>query len=103
VFSDPAGDAPCPKCGHLLWLSTELLSWFRTPLADTSSVTSDSVKTDTTLAELGTPSLDTVELVMELEEKFDVSIPDKVAERIETVGDAIRYIEQSKRGNSGTQ
>lgn len=102
-FSDPAGDAPCPECGHLLWLSAGLLSWLRTRLTDTAGVPSDRVNADTALAELGTPSLDAVELVMELEEKFDVSIPEEVAERIETVGDAIRYIEQSRRGNSGNQ
>jgi acyl carrier protein len=102
-FSDPAGDAPCPKCGHLLWLSGELLSWLRTRLTDTAGVPIDRVNADTALAELGTPSLDAVELVMEREEKFDVSIPEEVAERIETVGDAIRCIEQSRRGDSGNQ
>ena len=41
-------------------------------------------------------SLDTVELVMELEEEFDITIPDDAAEKIETVGQAIEYIEQMK-------
>jgi acyl carrier protein len=44
--------------------------------------------------DLGADSLDTVELVMEFEEKFDVEIPDEEAEKIRTVGDAINYLEQ---------
>jgi acyl carrier protein len=43
--------------------------------------------------DLGADSLDTVELVMELEDEFDLSIPDEEAEKIKTVGDAINYIE----------
>jgi acyl carrier protein len=42
---------------------------------------------------LGADSLDTVELVMEFEDEFDLNIPDEDAEKIQTVGDAIRYIE----------
>ena len=44
--------------------------------------------------DLGADSLDTVELVMELEEEFDINIPDDVAEKIQTVGQAIDYIEE---------
>jgi len=43
--------------------------------------------------DLGADSLDTVELVMELEDEFDVSIPDEEAEKIKTVGEAIQYVE----------
>ena len=42
--------------------------------------------------DLGADSLDTVELVMELEEEFNVNIPDDAAEKIETVGQAIDFI-----------
>lgn len=42
--------------------------------------------------DLGADSLDTVELVMALEESFDIEIPDEEAEKIKTVGDAISYI-----------
>ena len=42
--------------------------------------------------DLGADSLDTVELVMEFEDKFGMQIPDEEAEKIQTVGDAIKYI-----------
>jgi len=45
--------------------------------------------------DLGADSLDTVELVMELEEEFDVNIPDDAAEKIQTVGHAVEYIDQN--------
>ena len=45
--------------------------------------------------DLGADSLDTVELVMELEEEFDISIPDDVAEGIQTVGEAIKHIDEA--------
>jgi acyl carrier protein len=43
--------------------------------------------------DLGADSLDTVELVMALEEEFDIEIPDEDAEKITTVGEAIEYVE----------
>ena len=43
--------------------------------------------------DLGADSLDTVELIMALEEEFNVEIPDEDAEKMTTVGDAIKYIE----------
>lgn len=46
--------------------------------------------------DLGADSLDVVELVMALEEKFDIEIPDTDAEKIITVSDAIKYIEDHK-------
>ena len=45
-------------------------------------------------ADLGADSLDTVELIMEFEKEFNISIPDDQAEKISTVGDAIAYVEQ---------
>lgn len=44
--------------------------------------------------DLGADSLDVVELLMEFEEKFDLSIPDEEAEKIQTIGDAVKYIEE---------
>jgi acyl carrier protein len=46
--------------------------------------------------DLGADSLDTVELVMELEEEFDINIPDEAAEKIQTVGQAIEFIEKAQ-------
>ncbi|MEM8526191.1 MAG: acyl carrier protein [Bacteroidota bacterium] len=46
--------------------------------------------------DLGADSLDTVELIMELEKEFDISIPDEDAEQIATVGAAIDYIAEKK-------
>lgn len=47
--------------------------------------------------DLGADSLDTVELIMEFEKQFDVTIPDDKAETIQTVQDAINYIEANKK------
>lgn len=44
--------------------------------------------------DLGADSLDTVELVMALEEEFGIEIPDEDAEKLATVGDALRYIDE---------
>ena len=44
--------------------------------------------------DLGADSLDTVELVMALEEEFDIEIPDEDAEKIKTVGEAVNYIKE---------
>ncbi|MCF6170223.1 MAG: acyl carrier protein [Bacteroidales bacterium] len=44
--------------------------------------------------DLGADSLDTVELIMEFEKEFNLSIPDEEAEKIETVGNAVSYIEE---------
>ncbi len=45
--------------------------------------------------DLGADSLDTVELIMEFEKEFDISIPDEQAENIQTVGLAIKYLEEN--------
>ncbi len=47
--------------------------------------------------DLGADSLDTVELIMEFEKDFDISIPDEEAEKIATVGDAISYVENNAK------
>ena len=61
------------------------------------SVSPDEVKEDSKFVEdLGADSLDVVELVMALEEKFDIEIPDDEAEKIQTVKDVVDYIESHK-------
>jgi len=57
---------------------------------DESEVTSNS----NFMSDLGADSLDTVELIMEFEKEFDLQIPDDEAEKITTVGEAIKYIEE---------
>jgi acyl carrier protein len=60
------------------------------------NVSKDQITEDTHFVnDIGADSLDTVELVMELEEEFDIDIPDDAAEKIQTVGEAIRYIEEA--------
>jgi len=46
--------------------------------------------------DLGADSLDTVELIMEFEKEFDIAIPDEEAEKIQTVGMAVSYLESAK-------
>lgn len=58
-------------------------------------VTADQVTHDAKFIEdLGADSLDTVELVMALEEEFDQEIPDEQAEKLQSVGDVVKYIEE---------
>lgn len=47
--------------------------------------------------DLGADSLDTVELIMEFEKEFNLSIPDEAAEKIVTVGDAVGYLTENKK------
>lgn len=56
---------------------------------DESEVTPEASFTN----DLGADSLDTVELIMEFEKEFDISIPDEQAENIQTVGHAVEYLE----------
>ncbi|MBE6421763.1 MAG: acyl carrier protein [Elusimicrobiaceae bacterium] len=61
-------------------------------------VEADQVKPEAQFVnDLGADSLDTVELIMALEEEFDVEIPDEKAEKIKTVGEAISYIEENAK------
>ena len=62
-------------------------------VCDQLGQTPDKIKRETSFVnDLGADSLDTVELVMEFEDEFEISIPDEDAEKIQTVGNAIDYI-----------
>jgi acyl carrier protein len=66
-------------------------------VAEQLGVNIDEIKEESKFAEdLGADSLDVVELVMALEEKFDIEIPDEAAEKIATVADAVKFIEEAK-------
>ena len=63
-------------------------------IVDKLGVDESEVKPEATFTnDLGADSLDTVELIMELENEFNITIPDDQAEKIATVGDAIAYVE----------
>ena len=49
------------------------------------------------IVDLGADSLDTVELVMALEEEFGIEVPDEQAEKLQSVGDVIKHIEESQK------
>ena len=100
-FSDPPGDAPCPNCNHLLWLCCDLLSTFKRQYHQSKGIPPERITADTEFADLGADSLESVELVMAMEEDFGIHLPSAVADRIETIGDAIRYIEEQRRGEGG--
>jgi len=65
-------------------------------IVDQLGVDEDEVKLEASfLNDLGADSLDLVELIMAIEEEFDIEIPDEEAERIQTVNDAVEYIKEN--------
>ena len=78
-------------------MSQEILEKVCSIVSEQLSVEAGEVKPDSNFQnDLGAYSLDTVELVMALEEAFDIEIPDEAAEGIATVGDAVKFIEEKK-------
>ncbi|MHC4828879.1 MAG: acyl carrier protein [Planctomycetota bacterium] len=68
-------------------------------VCDQLGVSKEKVTPDTDfINDLGADSLDTVELVMEFEEEFDIQIPDEDAGKIRKVGDAIKYVQERVAG-----
>jgi acyl carrier protein len=67
-------------------------------IAEQLGISEDTIKQDSAFIEdLGADSLDIVELVMAMEEEFEVEIPDEEAENIKTVADAINYVNDHKK------
>ncbi len=67
-------------------------------IVDKLGVEENEVTTDASFTnDLGADSLDTVELIMEFEKEFNIAIPDDQAENIQTVGNAISYIEENAK------
>ena len=72
---------------------SELADKIKVIVVDKLGVAEESISPEASFTDdLGADSLDTVELIMEFEKEFDVSIPDEDAEKIATVGDAIDYL-----------
>jgi acyl carrier protein len=73
---------------------TDAVNRVRTIIAEQLGVKPEEVTTEASFVDdLGADSLDTVELVMALEEEFGIEIPDEDAEKMATVGDAVKYID----------
>ncbi len=67
-------------------------------ISDQLGVSEDEIKMEKNFIEdLGADSLDIVELVMAMEEEFEVEIPDEESENIKTVGDAVNYVKTHKK------
>ena len=79
-------------------ITSEIESKVKEIIVDKLGVDEAEVKPEASFTnDLGADSLDTVELIMEFEKEFGISIPDDKAEKIGTVGDAIAYIEENKK------
>ena len=77
---------------------SEIESKVKAIIVDKLGVDEAEVKAEASFTnDLGADSLDTVELIMEFEKEFGISIPDDKAEKITTVGDAIAYIEENQK------
>ena len=77
---------------------SEIASKVKASIVDKLGVEESEVKNEASFTnDLGADSLDTVELIMEFEKEFGISIPDDQAEKIATVGDAINYIEEHSK------
>ncbi|MFN7292202.1 MAG: acyl carrier protein [Pirellula sp.] len=96
-FSDPGNDATCPHCGHLIVKSAELLDQFQSFWERTRGVSIQAIDLPQQLLAMGNDSLEAVELVMQLEEEFGISVGEEESARIQTVGDAIRYILEKRQ------
>lgn len=76
--------------------SEEILEKVKAIIVEQLGVTDTSVTVDASfIDDLGADSLDIVELVMAIEEEFDIEIPDSDAEKVVTVGDVVDYIKEN--------
>lgn len=74
----------------------ELFNSIKQMIVDQLGVDEDTITEDSSFVDdLNADSLDMVELVMAMEQEFDISVPDEVAEKVGTVGDAVEFIKSS--------
>jgi acyl carrier protein len=118
--STPPGDAPCPQCGTLLWFfdSSEGYRLFKASfvesirsrlaaiLCERLGIAPPSARDSETIlnefqAEIASDSLDSAELVMELEEEFDISVSSDEAARLKTVADVEKFVAERTGGVKG--
>ena len=77
-------------------MSNDLSAKITAIIVDKLGVDEDDINPEASFTnDLGADSLDTVELIMELEKEYDITIPDEDAENIATVGDAISYVQNA--------
>lgn len=72
----------------------DILAKVKEIVSEQLSVDQEVIKLETTFEDLEADSLDVVELIMKLEEEFDIEIPDDDAEKIRVVGSAVEYIKE---------
>ena len=78
----------------------ELFNSIKQMIVDQLGVDEDTITEDSSFVDdLNADSLDMVELVMAMEQEFDIEIPDDVAEKVVTVKDAVEYIQSLQRAN----
>jgi len=72
---------------------TDITERVRNIVAERLNVNPEEVTLETTFEDLGADSLDVMDLIMELEQEFDIEIPDEDAEKIRTIEDTVNYIQ----------
>ncbi|MEM6470539.1 MAG: phosphopantetheine-binding protein [Planctomycetota bacterium] len=91
-------DVACPSCGHLILASISLLDSIVKRFAEVLGTSPGAINAETRFVDLGVDSLDTIEMLMELEEEHGVSFPDGAEAPVQTIGDVVRFIQDQRRG-----
>lgn len=104
-YTAPTGDAVCPQCGCLVWEAEQRWLALRNRISELLGVSPELVTPDMRVSDVlgkeAGDSLDAVELVMELEDEFDLQIPDDEAASIHTLREALQYLERRRRARAG--
>jgi acyl carrier protein len=101
-FSEPAGDATCPNCGCLIWRSADVLDFVRQSIARSNSIPLEDLQPATLFESYHGDSIDFIELVMELEDRYRLVIPDEDYANIRSIGDLVRYVVERWGGEPGS-